>query len=183
VRDLEAMARMERLEAASLLAYCEEGTPARTSFEQATRTPIEWRSEDDDILAAALTMFASGSLHRWGKINTMVIRKRLEAWDLCYASSTDLRSADPRNLCGGSMLVALGDNLRVTEGDACALEAYTEGTRRSPTFCRNYLRMAKMFADKGRLDEAEQIARRGKAAAAAYRDGSVSSVASLSSRS
>ena len=34
------------------------------------------------------------------------------------------------------MLVALGDNLRVTEGDARALEAYTEGTRRSPTFFR-----------------------------------------------
>jgi len=59
------------------------------------------------------------------------------------------------------MLVELGDNLRATEGDACALEEYTEGTRRCPTYCQNNLRMAMLFAENGRLDEVEQIVLRG----------------------
>ena len=107
-----------------------------------------------------------------------MIRERLAAWDRLGASYID-----PRGATVELMLLKLGDVLRATGDEAGALEAYTEGTRRRPTSTSFYLRMAKLFADKGHLDEAEQIARRGKAAGAAYRDGGASSVASLSSRS
>ena len=147
------MAIVERLEAASLLAFCEEGTPARTNFDFVTRG---WRPEDDAILADALKKFASGSFHRWENITTMVIRERLAAWDRLGASFLD-----PRGPTVELMLLKLGDVLRATGDEAGALEAYTEGTRRRPTSFSCYLRMAKLFVENGRLDEAEQISLRG----------------------
>ena len=152
-RDLETMAIVERLEAASLLAFCEEGTPARTNFDLVTQG---WRPEDDAILADALNKFASGSFHRWGNITTMVIRERLAAWDRLGASFLD-----PRGPVVELMLLTLGEILRSTKDDAGALEAYTEVTRRSPASLSGYSRMARLLIDNGRLDEAEQIALRG----------------------
>ena len=153
-RDLETMAIVERLEAASLLAFCEEGTSARTDFDFATRG--RWRPEDDAILTDALNKFASGSFHRWGNITTMMIRGRLAAWDRLGASF-----CDPHGPTVELALLKLGDVLRATKDEAGALEAYTEGTRRRPTSFSWYLRMAKLFVENGRLDEAEQISLRG----------------------
>ena len=86
----------------------------------------------------------------------MVIRERLAAWDRLGASF-----CDPHGPTVELALLKLGDVLRATEDEAGALEAYTEGTRRRPTSTSFFLRMAKLFYENGRLDEAKQIALQG----------------------
>ena len=86
----------------------------------------------------------------------MVIRERLAAWDRLGASFLD-----PRGATVELMLLKLGDVLRATGDEAGALEAYTEGTRRRPTSLSCFERMATLFVENGRLDEAEQISLRG----------------------